>query len=110
MPFSPPQWALALSLLSVCLGQVVRLLTQVALGSRWVIPIMANPNFKRIKNGIYKIHSHPNYLAVVVEIFALPLLGGAIFTSVIFGMVNIFIVSRRIAQEEWALSGGHNAN
>ena len=46
---------------------------------------------------------HPNYLAVVIEIAAVPLIGGAIFTAIIFSVGNALILAVRIPAEERAM-------
>jgi methyltransferase len=50
---------------------------------------------------------HPNYLAVVIEIAAVPLIGGAIFTAIIFSIGNALILAVRIPAEERAMGEGY---
>jgi isoprenylcysteine carboxyl methyltransferase (ICMT) family protein YpbQ len=47
---------------------------------------------------------HPNYVAVVVEGLAIPLLHSAIITAVVFSVLNSWLLSVRIACEERALT------
>ena len=46
---------------------------------------------------------HPNYLAVVVEGFALPLVHTAWITAAVFTVANAVLLRVRIAAEEQAL-------
>ena len=59
--------------------------------------------------GLYGRIRHPNYLGVILEIAALPLLAGAWYTAVVFTLGNGVLLRHRIAQEEAALeqSGGY---
>ncbi len=59
--------------------------------------------------GLYRWIRHPNYLGVVLEILALPLLGGAWMTALVFSLANGLLLRHRIGREEAALeqSGGY---
>jgi len=66
----------------------------------WVIYPVAFTNQKIITSGPYRFIRHPNYLIVILEIFLYPLLGGAYFTSLVFGILHLFFIVRRINLEE----------
>ena len=102
-PLAIPTFLWWLAIVICCVGQILRFLSQHALKHQWVIPIMAHPLEGRIKSGIYGRFDHPNYLGVFLEIIFLPLLGGAIVTSLIFGLANVFILKRRMRQEQEVL-------
>jgi methyltransferase len=53
-----------------------------------------------VSAGPYRYVRHPNYLAVIVEMAALPLAGGAWTTALVASLTNGWILSRRIVLEE----------
>jgi methyltransferase len=101
-PFRP--W-LALAALSVFMtGQALRLRAMRALGSRWTIRVMTLPGTPAVTGGIYRYLRHPNYVGVALEIAALPLVHGAVWTSAVFTVANTVVLALRIRAEERALS------
>ena len=102
-PLAIPTYLWWLAMVLCCIGQVLRFLSQQSLKQRWVISIMSHPLERRINDGIYRWLDHPNYLGVFLEIIFLPLMGGAIVTSLVFGLVNVFILKRRMGQEKEVL-------
>jgi methyltransferase len=73
------------------------------LGERWTTRIVCLPGAPRVVAGPYRFLRHPNYLAVVVEMAALPLLHGAWLTAVAFSAANAVLLAVRIPAEEAAL-------
>ncbi|MFN8370300.1 MAG: isoprenylcysteine carboxylmethyltransferase family protein [Bacteriovoracaceae bacterium] len=71
--------------------------------SRWTTKIIVLPNEPLIQKGIYKYIKHPNYLGVILESFALPLIGGLWELSFVFGILSIFVMSLKTRIEESAL-------
>jgi methyltransferase len=59
-----------------------------------------------VRRGPYRFLRHPNYLAVVVEMLAIPLVHGAWLTAVAFSLANAWILRERIRLEESALARG----
>ena len=57
-----------------------------------------------MKKGPYKIISHPNYVAVVLEGIALPLVHACWITAVVFTVLNAVLLTFRIRVENAALS------
>jgi methyltransferase len=49
---------------------------------------------------------HPNYLAVIIELAALPLIHGAYLTAAFFTLANAALLVVRIRAEEAALGQG----
>jgi methyltransferase len=74
-----------------------------ALGDRWNTRVIVVPGEPAVAGGPYRYLRHPNYLAVVVEVFALPLVHGAWATALAATAVNAALLSRRIRHEEAAL-------
>ena len=58
-----------------------------------------------VQSGPYRLMRHPNYVAVVGEMAALPLLGGAWVTAILFGAAFLAILKVRVGTEEAALLG-----
>jgi methyltransferase len=88
----------------VAAAQGVRIWTQAALGPRWSTRVIVVPGLPRIRSGPYRFLRHPNYLAVAVEGFALPLVHGAWATAVCFSLANAWLLRTRIRCEEAALA------
>ena len=73
------------------------------LGRQWCTRIVVVPGSPRVTSGPYRWLKHPNYLAVVVEGFALPLVHTAWITAAVFTVANAVLLRTRIAAEEQAL-------
>ena len=95
-------WVLLLILF--LLAQFVRYWAISTLGYFWNTKILVIPGTNPISQGPYKFIRHPNYLAVIVEIAVIPLLFSCYLTSIIFTVLNLLVLSRRIKIEERALS------
>lgn len=74
-----------------------------ALGERWTVRIWVLPGAPRIRRGPYRFVSHPNYVAVVVELLAAPLMFGAWRTALVVSALNAVALAVRIRAEEKAL-------
>lgn len=75
------------------------------LGRHWNIGVLSpnsRPTNERlfVEDGPYRYLRHPNYSAVILEFLALPVIGGAYITAVIFSIANWFILQKRIKIEE----------
>lgn len=84
----------------LCLGQLVRFHTINILGIFWTIKVYHIPNRPIINQGLFKYVLHPNYLVVIFELFLVPLLLNAHFTLIVFSLLNIYILTKRISLEE----------
>lgn len=74
------------------------------LGHRWNTRVIVIPRLTPIRRGPYRILSHPNYLAVVIEGVALPLVHSAWITAVAFTVLNGAVLAVRIRVENRALA------
>jgi methyltransferase len=100
-----PAW-LAWSMLTlVVLSQALRWWCIVTLGHRWNTRVIVVPGLPPVRGGPYRFLDHPNYVAVVVEGAALPLVHGAWLTALGFTLLNAALLSVRIRVENAALSG-----
>lgn len=73
------------------------------LGVRWNTKILVIPGIEPVQTGPYKYFTHPNYIAVVIEILVFPLIFSCYATSAIFSILNFLALRRRIRIEEKAL-------
>lgn len=105
-PFLPVLAAVAM--LAAIAGQFLRYLSMQALGSRWTLPIITIPGAPVVDLGIYRYLRHPNWLGVILEIGALPLIHSAYLTAIFFSVANAFLMVKRIHREEQALSEDNN--
>ncbi|HEX5656470.1 MAG TPA: isoprenylcysteine carboxylmethyltransferase family protein [Polyangiales bacterium] len=96
-------WLAVLALLVFSAGQVLRLLAIQALDDRWTVKVITLPGAPAISDGIFRYLRHPNYLGVVLEIAALPLVHGAWLTALLFSIANGLLLRARIRAEEQAL-------
>jgi methyltransferase len=101
-PFLP---ALALPMfLLVVLATALRYWVISTLDGRWTTRIVVLPGSSPVTGGAYRFLRHPNYLAVITEIFALPLVHTAWLTAIVFSLLNALILRVRIRAEEEALA------
>lgn len=77
------------------------------LGHQWNTRIVVVPGLTRVTGGPYRFFAHPNYLAVVVEGFALPLVHTAWITATVFTLANAVLLTVRIRAENRALETLH---
>ena len=62
------------------------------------------PGADRITGGPYRLIPHPNYVAVVVEGIALPLVHGSWITALVFTVLNAALLRTRLKVENAALA------
>ncbi|MBV9821219.1 MAG: isoprenylcysteine carboxyl methyltransferase family protein [Actinobacteria bacterium] len=74
------------------------------LGPQWNTRVVVVPGAGRISGGPYRFFAHPNYVAVVVEGFALPLVHTAWLTALVFTVLNALLLRVRIRTEAGALA------
>jgi methyltransferase len=101
-PPVPTWWPLFLALILV--AQVLRYWAITALGRCWNTRIVIFDQMTRVQSGPYHYLRHPNYVAVVLEIAAIPALVGAWYTALLFSIANgALLLLIRIPTEERAL-------
>ena len=100
-PFIP---ALGWPMLAVVvLAQGLRWWCISVLGHQWNTRVIVVPGLSLVAAGPYKFLRHPNYVAVVAEGIALPLVHTAWVTAAVFLLLNIPLLTVRIRAEEAAL-------
>lgn len=101
-PFLP---VLGWSMLAIVVAaQLLRWWCITTLGTQWNTRVVVVPGAPRVTGGPYRFFSHPNYVAVIAEGFALPLVHSAWITAVVFTVLNGVLLNRRIAVENSALA------
>ena len=78
------------------------------LGDRWTTRVVVVPGEAPIVRGPYRLLRHPNYVAVVLELIALPLIHGAWWTALAASLLNALVLRARIRVEEDALTAVSN--
>lgn len=84
-------------------AQGLRYWAIISLGSMWNTRIIIIPGRRLVRSGPYKFLKHPNYIAVITELAVIPLMFSCFYTAVIFSVVNLLLLKRRIEIEEDAL-------
>jgi methyltransferase len=101
-PFLP---ILGWSALTVVIAsQTLRWWCIATLGRQWNTRVIVVPGLPLVSRGPYRLLHHPNYVAVVLEGAALPLVHSAWATAVMFTVLNAALLARRIQVEERALA------
>ncbi|MFF4489869.1 isoprenylcysteine carboxyl methyltransferase family protein [Streptomyces sp. NPDC001544] len=101
-PFLP---ALGWSMLALALlAQALRWWCITALGPYWNTRVIVVPGARPVGAGPYRLLRHPNYVAVVVEVAALPLVHSAWLTATVFTAANAVLLTVRVRCENAALA------
>lgn len=99
-------WRAALGLPALAVfaaGMGLRLWTIRTLGGRWSTRVIVLPGEPLVRTGPYRWLRHPNYLGVVLELAALPLVHTAWVTSLLASAANGLVLRQRIEAEVAAL-------
>jgi methyltransferase len=88
----------------VTIGQALRWWCIRTLGPHWNTRVIVVPGTTPVRRGPYRLLRHPNYLAVVIEGAALPLVHTAWITALAFTMLNAGMLTVRIRLENRALA------
>ena len=102
-PFMP--WLGWPMLAIVVAAQGLRWWCITTLGRQWNTRVVVIPGAPRVTGGPYRFFSHPNYVAVIAEGFALPLVHTAWITAAVFTVLNAVLLTTRIRVENAALAG-----
>ncbi len=102
-PDVPP--LLAWSMLGLVIAsQALRWWCITTLGHRWNTRVIVVPGLPPVRTGPYRLLRHPNYVAVVVEGVALPLVHAAWLTALGFTIANAALLAVRLRVEDAALA------
>lgn len=101
-PFIP---ALGWPMLAVVVAaQLLRWWCISTLGRQWNTRVVIVPGADRVTGGPYRVLPHPNYVAVIAEGIALPLVHTAWITAAVFTALNAVLLHTRIGVENSALA------
>ena len=84
--------------------QLARVWVIASLGRRWTTRIIVLPDAPLVRRGAYRFTRHPNYLIVILEIAALPLVFALWQVALIFSALNAILLTVRVREENRALS------
>ena len=91
-------------LVVVILANTLRWWCIYTLGQRWTARVIVIPGLPLVRSGPYRWFAHPNYVAVIVEGAALPLVGSAWITACTFTVLNAWLLTVRLRCETRALA------
>jgi methyltransferase len=78
------------------------------LGAHWNVRVMDSASLGVVTNGPFHVIRHPNYVAVFLELLALPLIHTAWITALAGSAAHLWVLSKRLAVEEKVLAGHAN--
>ena len=84
-------------------AQALRWWSIASLGRRWNTRVIVVPDLPLVTRGPYAHLQHPNYVAVVAEGVALPLVHTAWITALVFSVLNVPLLATRLRVEQRAL-------
>ncbi len=97
--------ALAWSMLALAVAaQALRWWCIATLGPQWNTRVIVVPDLAPVRTGPYRFLAHPNYVAVVVEGIALPLIHACWITAAGFTILNAALLRVRLRVENDALA------
>jgi methyltransferase len=97
-----PVLAIAMGTL-VALANALRWWVIYTLGTHWNVQVMDSVSLGVITTGPFRLVRHPNYVAVFIEMAALPLVHTAWITALVGSAGHVWVLSRRLAVEEAVL-------
>jgi methyltransferase len=100
-PFLP--WLAAAMAALFVLANLLRWWVIRTLAGHWNVQVMASSQLGVVTFGPYRWIRHPNYVAVAVELFALPMIHTAWVTALAGSVANFEILRRRLQVEEGVL-------
>ncbi|HSZ84182.1 MAG TPA: isoprenylcysteine carboxylmethyltransferase family protein [Polyangia bacterium] len=101
-PFTPAIGVPAL--VAFALANLLRSWVIATLGPHWNVRVVGSLELGVVTRGPYRWIRHPNYVAVFVELAALPLVHGAWLTALVGSALHAFVLHRRLAVEEAVLA------
>lgn len=99
-PFVPAIGAAAVGVLLA--ATALRVWTLRTIGASWNVRVVVPGTV--VTGGPYAYVRHPNYLAVILEVLALPLVHTAVASALLLSLANGWVLWRRIRTEEAVLA------
>jgi methyltransferase len=103
VPRAPIAVVSPLALVVLLAANALRIWVIATLGPHWNVQIMDSAPLGVVTSGPFRYIRHPNYLAVFLELLALPLVHGAWITAVAGAACHVWVLAHRIRSEEAAL-------
>ena len=100
-PDRRPRWTWAAVLAAATALRVWSIRT---LGDSWNARAAVPANLQPITSGPYRYIRHPNYLAVILEFAAVPMIAGAWKSAIALSLLNAAVLTDRISAEERLLA------
>lgn len=91
------------ALIALVLANLLRWWVIATLGIHWNVRVVQSTELGIVTGGPYRYVRHPNYVAVFLELIALPLVHGAVLTAAAGALLHLVVLRRRIALEESVL-------
>ncbi len=88
----------------VLAAQALRWWCITTLDYQWNTRVIVIPGASRVGGGPYRLLPHPNYVAVIAEGIALPLVHSAWVTALVFSVLNGWLLNARVSVENAALA------
>jgi methyltransferase len=101
-PFLP--WLAAPATAVVVAAMALRYWAVRTLGDRWNTRVIVVPGEPAVADGPYRFVRHPNYVAVALEMAALPLVHTAWISALLWSAASGVLLALRIPREERALA------
>jgi methyltransferase len=96
----PPPAIAAVGWVTAISAVALRLSVLISLRGSWTVRAVVPSDLRIIDHGPYRFIRHPNYLALGLEFFGLPLIGGAYASALGLGLANALLLRRRIIEED----------
>jgi len=100
-PFLPVLAGISFALFLI--ANVIRWWVIRTLGEHWNVQVMDSTKLGVVTSGPFRYVRHPNYAAVFLEMFFLPLIHTAWITAVAGSFAHVLILSQRLSTEERVL-------
>lgn len=84
-------------------AQILRVWVIRTLSGHWNVGVMASAKLGVVTGGPFRWVRHPNYMAVIIEMFSLPLIHTAYLTALWATLANAWVLSKRLTVEEATL-------
>ena len=91
------------ALVALLMANLLRWWVIATLGVHWNVRVVRSTELGIVTGGPYRWVRHPNYVAVFVELAALPLVHGAVLTAAAGALLHVLVLGRRVALEESVL-------
>ncbi len=99
-PLRPRAGVVMPALIAAALATALRLWVIRTLGRNWNVRGRVHAGLQVVDGGPYRFVRHPNYVAVAVEMAALPLAAPAPIAAILLSAGNVLVLTPRLRGEE----------